>query len=117
MKNIDYKSILVITIGFLALYYIFDWKVFEYIGFGVGVLSLLSKHAASAILWVWHKIAHVLGWINTRIILSVVYIVFLVPLAFLSRLVSKSNIRKIKGNSAFHDRNHAYTAKDMENSW
>lgn len=34
----------------------------------------------------WMRLGHVLGWINTRIILGIVFFVFLFPLGFVMRL-------------------------------
>ncbi len=37
----------------------------------------------------WMKFALVLGWVNTRIILSLVYFIVMTPLAFIFKLVGK----------------------------
>lgn len=37
----------------------------------------------------WMKFAHVLGWVNTRIILSIVYFFIFTPLALIFRLMGK----------------------------
>jgi hypothetical protein len=41
----------------------------------------------------WMGIAHVLGWINSRIIMAVVFFVVFTPVAFFLRLMKKSPIR------------------------
>jgi hypothetical protein len=84
----------------------------------VGVASLVSNHLANAIVWFWEKLAQVLGFINTRILLSVLFYLFLFPIAMLSRLFSKDPMQlKNPKASVFVTRNHTYTSKDLENMW
>ncbi|MCP9767457.1 hypothetical protein EGI22_06005 [Lacihabitans sp. LS3-19] len=131
MKNSDkYQSLLVIVVGFLVLYFIFqknyDWRVFEfkriyfiYAALGVGVLSLMFDSVGDWILKGWMKIAEVLGFINTRIIMSLVFFVFLTPFALLQKLFSRSNFLSLKDSedSVFHTRDHQYKPEDFDNIW
>lgn len=91
-------------------------KVLFIIALSVGILSFFIE---SAIVWVWEKFALALGWINTRIILSLVFFIFLTPFAVLARLFSKNSNLKLKNkeNTTFVERNHTYTKKDLENIW
>lgn len=41
----------------------------------------------------WWRLAHVLGWVNSRIILSVFFLVVLTPVAVLIRLLGKDLLR------------------------
>lgn len=49
----------------------------------------------------WMKFAHALGWVNTRIILTVVYLLVFTPVALIFKVIGKDPMeRKIeKGNS------------------
>ncbi|MDO8446171.1 MAG: SxtJ family membrane protein [Deltaproteobacteria bacterium] len=49
----------------------------------------------------WMKFAHILGWVNTRIILTLVYLIIFTPLALIFRLIGKDPMdrRLEKGNS------------------
>lgn len=49
-------------------------------------LGLTIPMALKPVYTVWMKIGHVLGWINTRIILGLVFFLFFFPLGFLMRL-------------------------------
>lgn len=118
MKQNNYKTILVIVTGLLVLSFIFKTPLLISISIGVGVAALISPNIASAIVWFWEKIALVLGYINTRILLSVLFYVFLVPIAAISRLFSKDPMKlKNPKGTVFVTRNHTYTAKDLENMW
>lgn len=119
------KSLLVMVVGFLVLYFVagYFWdkeiKTFLYISGGIGVLSLISETIANLILKVWFKLATVLGWINTRIILGLVFFVFLTPFALLQKLFVRKNYLSLKDseNTVFHTRNHQYKPEDFDNIW
>jgi Saxitoxin biosynthesis operon protein SxtJ len=125
-----FQSLLVIVVGFLVLYFIFrrnyDWKIFEfkrdyflYAAVGVGVLSLMFDVIGDLILKGWMKLAEVLGYINTRILMSIIFFLFLTPFAWLQKLFSRKNFLSLKdeGASVFHVRDHEYKPEDFENIW
>ncbi len=125
-----YQSLLVIVVGFLVLYFIFrrnyDWGFMEfkrdyflYAAVIIGVLSLMFDVVADMILAGWMKIAEVLGYINTRILMSIIFFVFLTPFAWLQKLFSRKNFLSLKnqGDSVFHVRNHEYKPEDFDNIW
>jgi Saxitoxin biosynthesis operon protein SxtJ len=125
-----YQSLLVIVVGFLVLYFIFrrnyDWRFMEfkrdyflYAAVFIGVLSLMFNSVADLILKGWMKIAEVLGYINTRILMSIIFFVFLTPFAWLQKLFSRKNFLSLKDQegSVFHVRNHEYVSEDFENIW
>jgi hypothetical protein len=125
-KQDRYKTILVIVTGFLAIAWILFIKdyikastVLAKIAVGIGLVSIFIPIAAKGIEWIWLKLAHVLGWINSKILLSLIFFLFLLPIALLSRLFTKDPL-KLKGGeikSMFTDRNHLYTKEDLENIW
>jgi len=114
----DYKSLLVIITGFLILNQIFQLKILFFVAIVVAVLSLIWKGFAIWILWLWNKIALVLGWINTRIILGAVFYVFLTPIAFITRLFTKNilQLKKIQ-KSYYVERNHKFKPNDLDKTW
>jgi hypothetical protein len=114
-----YKNILVIVTGLLALALIFKIAWLAIIAVSVGAISIFSAAAAKGIEWGWLKLAQGLGWVNSRILLSLIYFVFLLPIAWISRLFTKDplTLRKTKTSSLFINRNHLYTKKDLENIW
>jgi hypothetical protein len=114
-----FKTILVIVTGLLAIALIFKINWLIYVSLGIGAASVFVPAAAKAIEWAWLKLALGLGWVNSRILLSVIYFIFLLPLAWVSRLFTKDplTLRKRKTSSLFVTRNHLYTKKDLENIW
>lgn len=92
-------------------------RILFFIALGIGVASFFPP-LERLVVWIWGKIALVLGWINTKIILSLVFFIFLTPFALLSRIFSKNALQlKQESKSTFVERNHTYTKKDLENIW
>ncbi|MFI5220243.1 MAG: hypothetical protein ACHQNT_12220 [Bacteroidia bacterium] len=123
MKKIEpiekIKALLVIVTGLVILFFIFKGKGFLYAAAIIGVASLAIPIAGDGIIWLWFKIAEVLGWINSRILLSLIFYIFLFPIALLARAATKSkmHLKRVKDNSVYDTRNHKYTGKDLENIW
>ncbi|MFD2569925.1 hypothetical protein ACFSUS_04720 [Spirosoma soli] len=113
------KAQLVIVTGLLVLYFIFKSVYWLYAAVAVGVLSLMIPAIGNGIVWLWFKIAEVLGKINGAIILSVVFWVFLFPIALLYRMNKKNpmSVKKEGNSSLYHERNHIYSKEDLEHTW
>ncbi|MGR3811523.1 SxtJ family membrane protein [Jiulongibacter sp. NS-SX5] len=113
------QVILSITVGFLVLFAIFkaDWLL--WVATVVGVLGLLFDSFAGLVTKFWLKLAEVLGRINGSILLTIIFFIFLTPIAFLMRIFKKSDELHLKApeNSNYEERNHTYQAKDLQNIW
>lgn len=124
MKEKEVKAILVIIVGLLVFYTYFlvrkNNSIDEllYAALGIGVLSLLFPIVGKGIVWIWYKIAEVLGWINSRILLGLLFFVFLTPLSLMYRLFKRNTLNvKAPEHSVFDERNYSYKAEDLENPW
>jgi hypothetical protein len=120
MSQLDrVKAQLVIVTGLIILYFVFKSVYWLYAATAVGLLSVFVPVAGNGIVWVWFKLAEVLGNINGKIILTVLFWVFLVPIAFLYRLTAKNplSVKRTKTASLYHERNHTYTKEDLEHTW
>lgn len=126
MQNQDrFKTILVIVAGLLVIQWVLvkrgvEWAyILGNVALIVGVLAILSSFAAKWIEWAWLKLALGLGWINSRVLLSLIYFVFLLPIALVSRLFTKDPLF-LKGKDAkslYTTRDHLYKKEDLENIW
>lgn len=118
-KNLE--TLLVITAGLLVLYYIFDSKYFILAAAIVSIGGLMFPFLAKGIHWFWYKLAMALGYVNSRILLSLIFFIFLMPVAWLAKLFSKDSLqlkkKTAKNDSYYVDRNYAYEKKDLENMW
>lgn len=62
--------------------------------------------------------AELMGWISSKIVLSLLYFFFITPYSLLIKLVSRKDVLKQKElDSLFVERNHKYESKDLENPW
>jgi Saxitoxin biosynthesis operon protein SxtJ len=115
------KAQLVIVTGLVIFSFIFkSAAVYLLYAAGiVGVLSIFIPVVGDFIVKIWFKIAEGLGWFNSRVILSIMFFVFLWPISMLYRLFTKNpmGIKRPAGNSVYVERNHTYVKKDMENIW
>lgn len=112
----DQKSILIITAGFILLGLLAgEYSIYYYVITVIATITCLSiKWVRDIILSVWNGIGKVLGWINSRIILSIIFYLILTPIATLKRMFSK---KKSTNESYYFNRNHKYTKADLENPW
>ena len=67
---------------------------------------------------IWFNIASVLGWFSSKIVLTLLYYLVIVPYGFFVKCFYSKDILKIKPNeSLFIERNKKITSKDLENPW
>ena len=119
MKTDTSKStILVISMGFLVLYLVFAWHWAVLVSLIVGVVGILSSYLSQKIEWVWMKIAQLLGYIIPNILLTLMFFLFLYPIALLSKLFSKDPLMLSKQyKSYFIDINKEIDKKSFEKTW
>lgn len=120
MSQLDrVKAQLVIVTGLVVFYFIFKSVYWLYAAAAVGLLSVFVPVAGNGIVWVWFKIAELLGAINGKIILTILFWVFLFPIALLYRLSAKNplSVKRTRETSLYHERNHTYTKEDLEQTW
>ena len=109
----QYKALAILCIGFCLI----GWRFHQWWLAGLMAMVLIAGLASTAILTAvtdaWKWIGEQMGAVTSRIILTVVFILFLSPLAFLYRLLAKKK-QDEKNESYFVERNHTYTASDLE---
>ncbi|MBL7849444.1 MAG: hypothetical protein JNN04_00990 [Cyclobacteriaceae bacterium] len=121
MKNKEQKAIqtvLVITVGLMLVFWVTQHPGWLYASLSVGIVSLLSSRIAQHIDSVWMKLAHILGLIIPNILLTLVFFLFLWPIAGVSSLFRKGDPLQIHLRDAptlFRQRHRTFEAKDLEN--
>lgn len=113
------QVILTIVIGFLVLFVIFKVNWLLYVSLGVGVLGIFSDAFAGLVTKGWLKFAEVLGRINGSILLTIIFFIFLTPIALLMKVLKGSDELQLKRplGSNYAERNHKYLAADLKNIW
>lgn len=116
-----YKANLAISTGLFVLYiFVYPNRYLLYVGTAVGVLTLLWPALAQWISWGWYKLAEGLGYVNSRVLLTLVFFVFLLPVAMLYRFFNRDMLSLKSGRtdrSLYKERNHTYSADDLKNVW
>ncbi|MEM7102979.1 MAG: SxtJ family membrane protein [Bacteroidota bacterium] len=110
---------LVIVAGLLVISYIFNLVVLIKIATVLGLIFVFIPFLGNWVVWFWFKLAEVLGYVNSRILLSVIFFLMLTPLAFMARFFSKDplKLKKKSDNSVYRERNYKYKKRDLENPW
>ncbi len=116
-KHLETILVLVFALG------IFYWfRPVPAILIAAGILAFIGifiPFVAEKIHWAWMKLAHVLGFVMSKVLLTLVYIVFVLPLSFLSKRFRKKETVRLKrgASSYFTDRNFTYDRESLENVW
>lgn len=119
LKSNPTKTVLTITVGFLVIHMItkFQWPLI--LAGLTGLAGLFSDFLAIKIEWLWMKLTWVLSLIVPNILLSLIFFLFLFPIALLMKLTGKKNFLQLKdqGNSTWIAQTKAFDAKSMEYPW
>lgn len=84
----------------------------------LGLIGVFIPILADKIHWAWMKLAHVMGWVMSKVILTAVFFVFLVPMALIVRAFGKGNVRvKPGGSSYYKTRDFVYDKDSLEHVW
>lgn len=108
-----------LALSFLALIIWFFTRDAGWV-YGCMGLLLLSMIWPASMTWparLWFGLSHVVGAVMSRVLLSLIYIVILLPVALLRRIMGKDSLRlrTWKGGeaSAFVTRDHTFTKDDL----
>jgi hypothetical protein len=84
----------------------------------LGLIGVFIPVLADKIHWAWMKLAHVMGWVMSKVILTLVFFVFLLPMALIVRAMGKGNVKlKSGGASYYKERNFLYDKDSLEHVW
>ena len=119
IKSDPTKTVLTISMGFLAIYFItkIEWTLIT--SFTIGFVGLISNYLSKKIEFLWFKLAWVLGLIIPNILLTTIFYLFLFPISLLSKIFNNSDTLKLKNNSetTFTTCNKEFDKKSFENPW
>ena len=90
---------------------------FRYWTLWVGIPSLTLGILKPTLLFypyqAWMALGHLLGWINSRIILGLIFLIILQPIALIMRLFGYDPLSKNKGNRKSYRENVEYKKIDL----
>lgn len=115
----NYKSTLTIVIGFILLSNYFHSKPILILAIAIGIIAILSEKANEKIIWAWNKLSEILGLIMPNVLLTLVFYLFLTPLALLNRINKSKNPLQLKNNtkSTFTSKKKEFSASSLEKIW
>lgn len=118
-KSEPVKTVLTITIGFLVVYLVSKWRWSLNVALIIGLCGLFSTFLAKKIDFVWMKLTWVLSLIVPNILLSLIFYVFLTPIALLSKVFQKHDQLLLKNTvkSTFKTYNKQFDKRSFENPW
>ncbi|HEY4149592.1 MAG TPA: SxtJ family membrane protein [Chitinophagaceae bacterium] len=112
------ETLLVIVTGLIVIYLVKRSVVFLDIAVIVSLLGLLAPVTALWLHRAWMGLAKLLGAVSEKIVLTLIYILILIPVSALAKLSGKFRLDKNpEKDSYFKERNHRYTKDDLENLW
>jgi hypothetical protein len=121
MKRPPKEVILVIVVGLLIISRIFTIDNLDMVAIVIGLIGVFSSTLSDKIAWLWFKISDILGYIMSRLLLTLIFFLILTPVALLSRIFRKKDLMEKKiddsVSSYFDIRNHEYEAGDLRDPW
>lgn len=109
---------LVLVLGLILLYWFKRRDGWLIAALAIGGVSLVVPAAARWVHWGWSRLSLLMGEISGRLLLTLVYILLLLPLSLLARWFGRSGIRRSPGgNSYFADRSHSFDKEDLMHPW
>ena len=84
----DYQTVLVLSAGLVAIGWYFMLPALSFAGLVFMVLSASSSRLTALFAKAWMGIGHALGAIQSRILLSVIYLFMLTPIALLRKAIT-----------------------------
>ncbi len=118
-KSNPARTVLTISMGFLVMYLLAKWDWALKVSVVVGLIGVISTYLSQKIEWAWMKLAWVLSLIVPKILLSVIFFLFLFPMALIANFFRKSDPLMLKNNvdSTFKETNKVFEKSSFEKPW
>ena len=107
-----YKYALIVGLQGFILSYLFDNMLILIIGIGISLLAFIFKRFRNALTKFEEAISKTVAKVINCILLSTVFLVFLLPIGLLKKVISPK--KKVKALTLLDK---TYTNKDLENPW
>lgn len=115
------ETIAVLAFVSIAIGLFFKIKALLYVALCLLFIGIFLKAVSIRIARLWLRFSSILGGISTRVVLTIIYFVFLTPIAFIYRLSHGDFIslkrKDSKAVNYWKERHYEYTPKDFENPW
>ena len=96
------RDIRIVFLIFSAILVVFTWRyypsILSYVLMGLTLLILpivaFSPIILRPVFKLWLKVAHAIGWFNTQLLLSIVFILIFTPTGLVMRLLQKDLMKR-----------------------
>ncbi|NTW98977.1 MAG: hypothetical protein HGB35_03435 [Geobacteraceae bacterium] len=120
-ENLQQLETIIVLAAFLLLLNLISHRSALVIAaFVLMLIGLFAKPVAGIISRSWLKFAELLGAANSRILLFLIFFLFLTPLALLFRMFTKNplQLKRVSDlQSLYVERNHLYSRTDFKKMW
>lgn len=112
-------TFLVLVLACGIVYWFFGKNIYFLVAAGIlAAIGLLLPGLAEKIHWAWMRFGEAIGFVMSKVILTIVFILLLIPIAMMARLFRKKTVAlKNNAKTYFKDRNFTYNKESMENPW
>ena len=119
MKSDPVKTMLTISMGFLLVFLATKVRWVVFLSLGFGLVGLISTELSKKIEFLWMKLAWVLSLIVPKILLSVLFYLFLFPIALLSRAFGAKDPLQLnkQSESVFKTTDKTFDKTSLEKPW
>lgn len=115
-----YKTINVLAVALLIAFLFSRENIFLFLAVILLVNNIIFIEANRVIADYWLAFAKVVGNINSKIILTIIFFLFLTPIAFLYRIFNREQVANFKVNnreSYFEDVSKEFGKEDFLKQW
>ena len=96
------RDIRIVFLIFSAIFAVFAWRhypsIASYVLMGLILIMLpiiaFSPTLLRPVFKLWLKVAHAVGWFNTQVLLSIVFILMFIPIGLIMRLFRKDPMKR-----------------------
>lgn len=113
------QTMLVLVTGTIVLFFIFKLKWLLIVGVVLGFIGMFMPRLSRTIAVYWFKLAELIGTVVSKILLTLMFIIFLLPIALLSRLFRPDllQLKPKKEGSYYIVRNYQFTRESIKKPW
>ena len=82
------------------------------------LLTMTAPRTLKHIAYLWFRLSHLLGAVVSKVLLTIIFILVATPVGLTRKVIGKDSMGlknwKASKESAFEERNHTFTSKDLE---
>ena len=118
-QTVEFALVAILVALFLSLY--FKTNTGVKVGFVITVAAILIPVVFYPFAVIWFGLSTILGAISSRVLMTIIFFVLVVPIGLIRKLFGKDNLRinqfKKSSQSVMENRDHLYKESDITNTF